>query len=233
MIDLNQICISIRLGDNQKVSTLFKHYKVASIINSAVRKIKKRNPEYNDRLLKDTVETEIWNEISNKYNAASDTTKGNNLALRFIKAIAYNKLMNFVREDKRLKWTCDGYIHKFNTVSIDMPVHVEQDTRLLSDTLIDESANADIMVLQQYRIAILKKALTRAVALHLNSPIDNFMILLRYNESMTYSEIKQVLLQQFKIKCTVSWISQRIAHGLKMLLQVLEQFRPKKGEDVL
>lgn len=207
-MNLNLSCIKIKLGDDP--SALFSDTRIQSIMHGAVSRILRKNPNYDHASLMYTLKNELWDEIKRNYVGASDLTKGDNLVLRFVKTVAYNRLLNFVRKDKGLIWSLQGYSKKYNTIDIE-----EVTERFISEEDVDSKIDRDSTK------HIVRKSLQEAVETGRITSNDAYILILKFKENMEHSKIQEAMSKQFDIHCSVSWISQRVAKSIKELKPIL------------
>jgi len=223
MTDLNNLCLRVKIGEPKAINEVFKYYKVRSIISSSVKTALSRNPEYDPKFLTSVVESEIWDEVRKNYIGAQDLSKGNNLALKFIKKIAYNRLMNFIRDDKGLKWTKMGYCHKLPKSS-EYKSSGDEVQGDIVESLPDYDFETDRRVLKAEKIQVVRKVLNTLVKSEKMSVMCNYILLLKFKHNMTYGEMKGVLDNQYGEEFSEGWIGGQISNGLKMMAEMLEPY---------
>ena len=231
-VDLNNICCQIHSGDNSSVKTFFNNYKVKAVIEGAVKKIRRQNPEYELGLIHTTAQTAVWDEIRRNYKFANDESKGDNLVLSYIKSITYRLLFNWIQDEKKLKWHYkEGYRKRYGTiVSLDTePVAMDKN---LHEIIPSPKPNAEQILINNVPTNLIHKILNKLVRTKQVSQMDMFVILLRFQEEKTYEEIIEILKSQFSIKYKKRHISSILKTGQNKIRQNLESL-PYSKEDFL
>jgi len=231
MTGLNDVCIRIINGENEAVKELFSDQRINQIVESAIRRIKNKNPEYHLGLLKRQARYEIWDEIQRNYCPARDPSKGDNLVLKFVLSITYKKLLNFIREDKKLRWTSNGYQHKMVKVSMDSTDVDPSCSKGLHEIIPTDDPAIDETIITRQETELVQKALTYSVKSGKMKEIENFIILLRFKENLSYQQIQKVLWNQFELEASSGWIAGCARNGMNVLKKVLERFIIERKDD--
>lgn len=222
MVDLNNLCLLIQLGDNRAANEFLNEKAIRLTIGGAVKKIVSRNTNYDFKQLYALAQTELWDQILNNYKPPEDMKKSNNLVLRYVKTVVYDRLLNHIRDDKGLRWSKKGFKHKIVTVPIDVPYsHGSDDEVKLIDAVPDDNPT-DSYSIASNRKYLLRKALNKLVN-NGKMPVScNYIILLRFYKDMSHSEIQEYLYNTLGKECSLSWISTQIKMGLELLAEELE-----------
>lgn len=208
-MNLNTLCLRIKIGDTSAIKELFSDYRVKALMNGAIYRVIRKNPEYTKEYLYVTLQNELWYEVYHNYRRAEDTEKGDNLVLRFLKSVAYNKLLNFVKKEKSLIWNNGEYHRKYSTIDIDENNEVESD-----EDLEIALENTDLT-------SIVRRSINEAVNTKKITVNDAQILIFKFKNDMEHEEIKRILKRQLDMQCSTSWISQRVAESIKALKPIL------------
>ena len=118
-------------------------------------------------------------------------------------------MLNFIRKEKGLTWSSEGYSKRADSIALDDDLDIPDDSD--TEELAEKGELSDII----------SRSINEAVLTDKITYNDAQILILKFKNDLEHSEIRNILIRQLDMKCSVSWIAQRVHESIKALKPIL------------